>query len=115
MIAGKGKAAGALLHPYFAGSAVGVAHDVHAALLIGEAAAAKVVVTTEDRSRSLNLHMTDAFGNKGTISLNHVRFIAIGISYCNLQMMLCINFQSRGFIFVVSDTWDFSIIHVYLH
>ena len=103
MIAGKGKAAGALLHHYFAGSAVGVAHDVHAALLTGEAAA-KVVVTTDDRSRSLNLHMTDAFGNKGTISLKHVRFIAIGISYCNLQIMLCINFQSRGFIFVVSDT-----------
>ena len=55
--------AGALLHHYFAGSAVGVAHDVHAALLIGEAAAAKVVVTTDDRIRSLNLHMTDAFGN----------------------------------------------------
>ena len=44
------------------------------------------------------------FGIKGTISLNHVCFIAIGISYCNLQIMLCINCQSRGFIFVVSDT-----------
>ena len=54
------------------------------------------------------------FGIKGTISLNHVCFIAIGISYCNLQIMLCINCQSRGFIFVVSDTWDFYIINVYL-
>ena len=62
VIAGKGKAAGALLHHYFAGSAVGVAHDVHAALLTGEAAAAKVVVTTDARHCSLNFYVSYAFG-----------------------------------------------------